>query len=285
MNETDDTATRPAEARHDSAHRLPDLAPLVAELRVAEPGARAFLLFGSFARGDAGPYSDVDLRVITAGEPVERDRVKFLGCDNGPLLHVSIGCRPFAELVARLQKAHEWPWMAGFLAGARVVDDPSDLLGMLRRLVDVYRPAQLTTAAGTHYDLETLLEGITKCKNAWSRADEGELFASARQVSEQVTALLLPLNDVVPALGRKAWRMRTATLPVAPPDHAQDLALCAGTAGQPRTAGEVFAAAMRLTEGTLQLLMERQAQLPLRGALAEYLRDGTLLRYVRQRAE
>ena len=40
---------------------------------------------------------------------------------------------------------------------------------------------------------------------------------------------------------------------------------------------------MRLGEGTVQLLMERQAQLPLQGALATYLRDGTLLRYVRQR--
>ena len=36
--------------------------------------------------------------------------------------------------------------------------------------------------------------------------------------------------------------------------------------------------------GTLRLLMERQERLPLHGALASYLRDGTLLRYIRQRA-
>jgi hypothetical protein len=262
---------------------LPELAPLIAELRVAEPRARAFVIFGSFARGDAGPYSDVDLRIITAGEPVERDRVRFLGGDAGPLLHVSIGSRSFAELAALLQKPDEWPWMAGILARGHVLDDPDDLVGTLRRLVETHRPARLTTAAGMHYDLETLLEGVTKCKNAHAAGDESELFVNARHVAEYVLFLLIALNEVVPAPGRRAWRMRARALAVAPAGYGADLALCTGDTGQARTSAEVFAAAMRLGEGTVQLLMERQAQLPLQGALATYLRDGTLLRYVRQR--
>lgn len=273
-----------ADAQDRGVRGLPDLAPLVAELRLGEPRARAFVVFGSFARGDAGPYSDVDLRVITAGEPVERDRVRFLGGDEGPLVHISIGSRSFAELAASLQKPDEWPWMAGILACAHVLDDPDDLIGTLRRLVETHRPAQLTTAAGVHYDLETLLEGITKCKNAHACGDDGEIFVHARHVAEYAVVLLLTLNDVIPALGRRAWRTRAATLPVAPPGYRADLALCAGDTGQARTSAEVFAAAMRLGEGTLRLLMERQERLPLQGALAGYLRDGTLLRYVRQRA-
>jgi hypothetical protein len=281
---TPDRAATGAGAPERDARALPELAPLIAELRGAEPRARAFLVFGSFARGDAGPYSDVDLRVITAGEPVERDRVRFLGGEAGPLVHVSIGTRSFAELAALLQKPDEWPWTAGILARAQVLDDPDDLVGTLRRLVETHRPARLATAAGVHYDLETLLEAISKCKNAQAAGSEGELFVSARHVAECAVVLLLALNEVVPALGRRAWRVRARALPVAPPGYAADVALCAGDTGQARASAEVFAAAMRLGEGTLRLLMERQAGLPLDGALARYLRDGTLLRYVRQRA-
>ena len=283
MREIDRAATE-ADAQERSSRGLPDLAPLIAELRAAEPRARAFLVFGSFARGDAGPYSDVDLRIITAGEPVERDRVRFLGGDEGPLVHVSIGSRSFAELVGLLQKPDEWPWMAGILARVQVLDDPDDLVGTLRRLVEAHRPAHMTTAAGMHFDLETLLESVTKCKNAHARGDEGELFVSARHVAEHAIVLLLSLNDVTPALGRRAWRRRATTLPVAPPGYGTDIALCTGDTGQARSGADVFAAAMRLGEGTMRLLMERQELLPLLGALAGYLRDGTLLRYVRQRA-
>lgn len=279
-----DRASTGANAQDRSLRGLPDLVPLTAELRSAEPRARAFMVFGSFARGDAGPYSDVDLRIITAGEPVERDRVRFLGGDQGPLVHVSIGSRSFTELATSLKKPDEWPWMAGILARAHVLDDPDDLVGTLRRLVETHRPAHLITAAGMHYDLETLLEGITKCKNAHASSDDGEVFVNARHVAEYAIVLLLTVNDVVPALGRRAWRTRAVTLPVAPPGYGADIALCTGDAGQARTGAEVFAAAMRLGEGTLRLLMERHERLPLHGALASYLRDGTLLRYVRQRA-
>lgn len=282
MREPDRAATG-AGAPERSVREAPELAPLIAELRVAEPRARAFLIFGSFARGDAGPYSDVDLRIITAGEPVERDRVRFLGGSEGPLVHVSIGSRSFAELAALLQKPDEWPWIAGILARAQVLDDPDDLIGILRRLVETHRPARLISAAGLHYDLETLLEGITKCKNAHFRGDEAEILVNARHLAEYALVLLVSLNEVVPALGRRAWRQRARALPVAPPGYGADLALCSGDTGQARTSAEVFAAAMRLGEGTVRLLMERQAELPLGGALAGYLRDGTLLRYVRQR--
>jgi hypothetical protein len=73
----------------------------LSELRRIEPRARAFIVFESDARSDAGPYSDLDLRVITAGEPVERDRVQFLGGSDRPLLHVSMGTRATYRTAAR----------------------------------------------------------------------------------------------------------------------------------------------------------------------------------------
>ncbi|WP_394295657.1 nucleotidyltransferase domain-containing protein [Alicyclobacillus acidocaldarius] len=57
-------------------------------LKEEEPSALAILLFGSRAAGAEGPYSDVDLRVITAREPEVRDRVYIEKCE-GRLIHSS----------------------------------------------------------------------------------------------------------------------------------------------------------------------------------------------------
>ncbi|AUX42135.1 uncharacterized protein SOCE26_035620 [Sorangium cellulosum] len=259
---------------------LPDIAPLVAELRGLEPRARAFAVFGSHARGDAGPCSDLDLRVITAGEPVERDRVRFLGGVDGPLLHVSIGSRSLRELVARAESPSGWPWMAGFCASARAIDDPQDLLGVLRRVVESHRPDRITTAAGAHYDLESLLEYLAKCKNARAAGRDLELLAAALHLAEHAMALLVPLNEVSAVGGEDEHRAAVLAFAVAPPGYREDVVLCAGWSASARPPAAVFAAAMRLAEGTARLLMSRADALPLRGALADYLRDGTVLRYI-----
>ena len=44
------------------------LAAWVERLRATVPKAVAVILKGSYARGDAGPHSDIDFDVLTAGE-------------------------------------------------------------------------------------------------------------------------------------------------------------------------------------------------------------------------
>jgi predicted nucleotidyltransferase len=68
----------------------------VARLREGEPSALAVLVHGSYARGTQGCFSDVDLRVITAGPPRVRDRV-HLEERGRRLVHFSIGSRSLAE--------------------------------------------------------------------------------------------------------------------------------------------------------------------------------------------
>ncbi len=75
---------------------MPGLAGWVERLRDEEPGALAVVLQGSVARGDAGPFSDVDLRIVTAGAPRRRDRA-YIEPEVGRLVHYSVGSRPLAE--------------------------------------------------------------------------------------------------------------------------------------------------------------------------------------------
>ena len=42
---------------------------LVQQVRAEEPGTLAIVLHGSYARGAAGPHSDMDLEVMLSGTP------------------------------------------------------------------------------------------------------------------------------------------------------------------------------------------------------------------------
>lgn len=74
-----------------------------ARLRQHEPDALAILIFGSYGRGDAGPYSDLDLRVITSAPPRVPDRWHFVPHPEAPgrLLHVSVGARTMDEILSQ----------------------------------------------------------------------------------------------------------------------------------------------------------------------------------------
>ena len=258
------------------------LMPLVDELHEAEPRARAFLLFGSYARGDAGPHSDLDLGIITAGPPTAHHHARFVDV-GGRLLYINIDIQPYAELVRQAQSPSGWPWVAGMCATAQALDDPHDLLAALRLVVEIHRPAPAATVDGAALDLDALIQDLSKCKNARAAGDDLALYAAARHVAEWAVALLLPLNGVEPALGSRHVLARTAGFAVAPPWYREDLALCAGYTGAARPPDSVLTAAMRLAEGTVRILMDHAAELQLNSSLAGYLRDGTVLRYVRQR--
>jgi predicted nucleotidyltransferase len=66
MRELDDIALDPTDrqAVEEAARVLRD------RFDVAE-----IVLFGSKARGTAGPYSDLDLLILTRGQPTQRDRL------------------------------------------------------------------------------------------------------------------------------------------------------------------------------------------------------------------
>lgn len=261
---------------------LPDLSVLITRLRRDEPAARAFLLFGSFARRDAGSFSAIDLRIITTGSPVERDRVAFLTI-NSRLVHVSIEVRPLAELVAASADPACWRWLAGFCAAAQVLDDPDGLLAVLRAAVAAYRPERSLASAQIHYHLETLIESHQEVRHSAATGDTVTMLIAARTVADHAATLLAALSPPVPDAGGGASYHQIVSLARTPPTWAADYRVCAGLTLEGRTTRMVAAAAGRITTGVLCLLRE-DTGLSVPGALGGYLADGTLLRYLQQEA-
>lgn len=254
----------------------------VVELRRAEPNALAIMLFGSLARGDAGPFSDIDLRVVTEGEPRVRDRVRFVERPDGGLLHLSIGSRPFTEIVQTAEDLERWAWMIETYSTAETLWEKPGVAARLLAEIRAREPRPEAYAAKSGYHLETLLEYAAKVKNAVVKGDEQGVRAYAANLADVCWRLLRPLNPVLTFPGESEFWDRVSAFTVAPEGYAEDLRYCLGLLDEPRPVHVLVWRALRLAEGTLGVIEAHVAALRLPDDLARPVSGGTVRRYLKQ---
>ena len=235
---------------------------------------------GSHARGDAGPYSDVDLRVITAGPPRVRDRV-YLVEEEGRLVHYSVGGRPLAELVQATADVEVWPWLVGHYATVKPLWDPGDVVGLLRRAVEANRPSPRPYADGLLLELETMVEEVAKVRNA---AVAGDYLAAARaawEAGDEAWKVLQRCHDPRPLATQRDGVDRMLRLGDDIPGYRENLAICLGLTPAARPLEELSRATLELAEGVVGWLEVHVTELG-QPRVAELLADGKLARYLRQ---
>ncbi len=258
------------------------LAGLVPELLLLEPSAVAVLLFGSFARGNRGPFSDLDVRIVTRGSPLERDRMRVLPVE-GSLLHVSIGARALEEIVAEASDPEEWPGVEyRYLAAVPLWQDGDEVLATIHEAIRAACPSPQALWRTADHDIESLLEKLAKAKNAAARLDAPALFANTAQVALLSARLLRPLNPPWTSLDAATIPQAFTTWRHEPSGAEWDARLCLGFQEEPRTLSATLLSALRLTTGTLAFLRAHRELLPLGASLAGLLSDGTLERLALQ---
>lgn len=243
------------------------------------PEAAAILLKGSYARGEPGPFSDVDFDVLVDPGPGSDYVMYLVEHDSGQLIHVSVATHSVATW---LDEAHEpEPWTFGLPA--------FETTRLLWARNEVWR-SRLDRPAREHPpgvpELEDFVEAFGKVKNASIRRDELALRLAAQTLAGLCPSLLRAMNPDVSPTHHDYALQAVLTFPVAPEGYRNDLLHCLGLSGQASTSQEIYAAAQRVTEGTISLLREHAhlvlAELP--PELYGYLCDGTLERYIRQDA-
>lgn len=248
------------------------LVPVLARLRVDEPNARAFFLFGSLARGDHGAFSDVDVRVVTAGAPARSARASIFDVPvDGRVLpaHLSIGARAFESMQASARTPAGWPWIAGFVDVAVTLADADDVRGQLRDAL--VQPARLESESGLHSDLEDLIEHLAKTRNALARDDAVRVMRHAVQVARNARRALVPLAAVAPAI--RGGELEERALATMPPAFIDDLRVCAGEVTHARDTVDVARAAFRVADAVVAKLASLE-HLPLALPFAEDLVSG-----------
>ena len=248
----------------------------VARLRAEVPEAVAIILKGSYACGDAGPYSDLDLDVLVDPGPRD-DYLAWFVERGGRLVHVSVAVQDIEGWLAEAEEPQGWAFrLPAHETTCLLWARDSTLWDRLDR------PARVHPAGEA--ELEDAVESFAKVRNALRRGDELALRLAAQVLAQLCPSLLRPLNPPVAPAHRHAALLAALAFPVAPPHYREDLLLCLGLSGQGGTMAQVHDAARRLLLGILRLLRDHpEAVRPhLPPDLYGYLLDGTLERYTLQ---
>jgi hypothetical protein len=259
----------------------PDWTPWVDRLRAEEPAALALFLQGSFARGDPGPHSDVDLRVVTAGQPRARDRA-YLVEEDGRLVHYSVGSRSLTELLEAIGDAEVWPWLLPHYRAVRPLWDPHGTLALLRAAVEANRPGPRPYLGGLLHELEAMVEEVGKVRNAEATADYPRASIAAREAAERAWRVLQRCADPRPLVNQSEGIARTLRLGEAIPGYRANLTLCLGLTPDPRPLAALSRAALDLADGVVAWLEGSADAVGLPADVRALLGDGRLAGYLRQ---
>jgi hypothetical protein len=254
------------------------IASWVERLRQEIAGVVAVVLKGSHARGNPGPWSDLDFDVLVFNEDIADPYLTWIVDDGaGRLVHISVSVKRLDDWLHGFKETSSWSF--GF---------PSSEATRLLWLGRTSLRAELDRASREHPggepELEDFIEELGKARNARLRADEIPIRLAVQEVAWLCPSLLLPLNRSASPGTRPEALIAALDLEVVPGGYRDDMLVCLGLSGRASTVDEVLAASERLVLGTLALL-EANADVICPGLaphLPELLRSGLLRRYLEQ---
>jgi hypothetical protein len=239
------------------------------------PEAAAVILKGSYARGDAGPYSDLDFDLLTSSGPRE-EYPAYLDEFAGRLIHVSVAVRDLTCWLAEEEEPAAWAFGLPASEAIRLLWAADEAL------------ATALDRAARHFpagepELEDFVAGLGKVRQAHAQGDDLALRLATQDLARLCPSLLRPLNPEVRVSTRREALRAALAFPVSPPGYPEDMRLCLGLSNR-ATTEDVHETARRLVLGVLETLQPHAARLAplLPPDLAAALASGALQRYAAQ---
>lgn len=245
---------------------------IVARLRDVEPRLQAVLLCGSFARGTADRFSDVDILAVTDGDPVLAERTWLVPDSHGQTLHISIGAESLESFVEVDGAPADWA------LGFPVLDSMKLLWATARGRVEIGEEPSERLPAGSPR-LEDFAEIFMKIRRAEERQDRVLLRWAARQLAEHSVGLVQPFNPRVEVCSPVEALDCALALKEVPSNYRGDFEICAGL--RAASDREIYVAAERMQQELLTWLRLRleDESFALDDSRA-LLRDGSLQAYL-----
>lgn len=245
---------------------------IVARLSDVEPRLQAVLLCGSFARGDADRFSDIDILAVTDGEPAQNERTWIEIAPGGETFHVSVG----AETMKSFKEEDDTPadWALGF----PVLDTMKLLWATPFGRHQIGEAPSERLPAGSA-ELEDFAELFMKIRRADERGDRILLRWAARRLAEYSVGLVQPFNPTVEVRSPVQALYSALALREAPQNYQLDFKVCAGLTEA--TDREVYVAAVRMQAELLCWLRARLEGESFRSDdVRALLMDGSLQAYL-----
>ena len=241
------------------------------------PGALAVLLKGSYARGDAGPWSDLDFDVLVDDTEITAPYLTWFDRTGERIVHISAAVDHLDTWLEDFDEPAEWAF--GFAARP------------VTKLVWVARPslaAELDRPWRNHPsgepELEDCIESLGKARNAMARGDDLSARLALRDVGQLTPSLLAPLNgDRFAATKPQALKL-AIELETSPPGYRDDVLALLGFDGKAHSATDLLVIGERLVSGILALMTEYIDTLDplLAPHLGTALREGLIQAYLAQ---
>lgn len=233
------------------ADRLPlqsTLDGIVKRLRKAEPELQAVILCGSFARGDADRFSDLDILAVTRGAPLRSERTWLESIPTGEGIHVSVGLMDLEDFDE--DDSEPASWALGF-----PVVDTMQVLWATPLGRETIGESASEVRPGGPAETEDFAELFMKVRRANTIGDRVMLRWAARMLAEYSVGLFRPYNLPVEVSTPVQALKAALAFSVAPKSYRTDFEVCAGLVEASDV--KVFESAARLQEEALTWLRTR----------------------------
>jgi predicted nucleotidyltransferase len=211
------------------------------------PQLAGILVHGSVARGEPGPFSDIDMLAVTNQN---RKPPEFSYFDGD--IYVGVGFMSVAELEKEFADPEAFFWARGSAKSTRILYDPK---GILRRIMLRWKKAKPTNQIlekSLWDDYHNIIEYSGKLRNGWLKRDEYLTRYSARVIAQHVQRAIIALNDLSIKSENYVWH-QVLNAGKRPKHLGTDYPLALGIEGT-RDDRLVYRAAMRLCRETLRLV-------------------------------
>jgi len=155
------------------------------------PQLAGILVHGSVARGEPGPFSDIDILAVTNQN---RNPPEFSYFDGD--IYVGVGFMSLVELEKEFTDPKAFFWARGSANATRILYDPR---GVLRRMMLRWKktkPSSRILEKSLWDDYHNIIEYSGKLRNGWLKRDEYLTRYSAQVIAQRVQRAIIALNDL-----------------------------------------------------------------------------------------
>lgn len=235
-----------------------------------DPKPFAIILHGSVARGDNGPYSDVDITAIIEDGICSKEEslsLRFSKFFDG--IFVTVGYFRMCDFVTAFGTRDPWEvlWKKVYINPSIAIYDPYSVWEEIKNACVIEVTPQIKS--DIYY---TFLSGaivyLGKLKNATIKMDKINIYDSACTIAHNIAYIILALNDLYPV----SWKMiynQISSAEVRPEHFHIDYPVAAGYVRQNITPNDVVNAGYRLVEECQKLIKNELGK----GKDHEYLKE------------
>lgn len=215
------------------------------------PRLAGIMIQGSVARGEPGPYSDIDVVAVTyrTNKPAE-----FSYFDGD--IYVPIGFRSIAELKKEFTDPMQFFWARGSAkSSTRILYDPKGILRNIMLHGRDSKPSHQIVEKVLWDMYHNIIEYSGKLRNGWLHRNEYMTRYAARIIAQKAETAVTVLNNLSIISENYVWYQALGAKYKAQ-HFREDYPLALGIKGT-RDTRVVYHSAMRLSRETLRLIREK----------------------------